>query len=344
MNDHSNPPLDTLGRPLGSLRVSVIDRCDLRCNYCMPEEKYTWLPRQEILSFEEIERLVQVSTSLGVDRIRLTGGEPLLRRDIVGLIGRLSAVAGIADVAMTTNGTRLAELAPQLKAAGLHRLTVSLDSLRHDRFKELTRRDELDRVLGGIRAASACGFPLKLNTVVIRGFNDEEVGDLVDFGAEVGAEVRFIEYMDVGGATRWQMDRVFSKKEILAVLEARYGPVTAAEPQGSAAAQRYRLPDGATFGTIASGTEPFCSACDRGRLTADGMFFKCLYGQDGLDVKRLVRDGADDEALAAALRSMWRLRTDRAAEERAGRQERSPLFQVEALREDPHREMHTRGG
>jgi cyclic pyranopterin phosphate synthase len=336
---------DTLGRSLRSLRLSVIDRCDLRCNYCMPEEKYVWLPRQQILSFEELERLVRTFTGLGVDRLRLTGGEPLLRRDIVDLVRRLSAVPGIEDVALTTNATQLASLASGLREAGLHRVTVSLDSLRRERFKELTRRDELERVVGGIRAAAASGFrSLKINSVVMKGFNEDEVCDLVDFGREVGAEVRFIEYMDVGGATRWQMDRVYAKTEILAALESRFGPIVEAEPQSAAPARRYRLPDGTTVGIIASVTEPFCQSCDRGRVTADGMFFKCLYGQDGLDLKSLLREGAADAELATALRQCWSARTDRAAEERAGSSDRNALFQIDELKQDPHREMHTRGG
>ena len=345
MTDATETVRDTLGRSLRSLRVSVIDRCDLRCNYCMPEAEYVWLPRHQILSFEEIERLVRTFTRLGVDRLRLTGGEPLLRRDVGNLVGRLVAVPGIEDVALTTNATQLARLAPDLQKAGLHRVTVSLDTLRRDRFKTLTRRDELERVIGGIRAAATAGFrALKINSVVMKDFNEDEVCDLVDFGKEVGAEVRFIEYMDVGGATRWQMDRVYSKKEILAALESGYGPIDVVEPQGSAPAQRFRLPDGTTVGVIASVTEPFCRDCDRGRLTADGMFYKCLYGQDGLDLKKLLRQGATDAEMAAALVQSWSTRTDRAAEERAGSGDRHALFQIDELREDPHREMHTRGG
>ena len=345
MTDATETVRDTLGRSLRSLRVSVIDRCDLRCNYCMPEAEYVWLPRHQILSFEEIERLVRTFTRLGVDRLRLTGGEPLLRRDVGNLVGRLVAVPGIQDVALTTNATQLARLAPELQKAGLHRVTVSLDTLRRDRFKTLTRRDELERVIGGIRAAATAGFrALKINSVVMKDFNEDEVCDLVDFGKEVGAEVRFIEYMDVGGATRWQMDRVHSKKEILAALESGYGPIDVVEPQGSAPAQRFRLPDGTTVGVIASVTEPFCRDCDRGRLTADGMFYKCLYGQEGLDLKKLLRQGATDAEMAAALVQSWSTRTDRAAEERAGSGDRHALFQIDELREDPHREMHTRGG
>src|SRR5918992_3534381 len=217
--------LDTHQRPLRNLRLSVTDRCNLRCSYCMPEPEYVWLPREDILHFEEIETLVDVFTPLGVDKVRLTGGEPLLRRDLPSLVRRLAARPAIRDLAMTTNGVLLAPQARALRDAGLHRLTVSLDTLRPDRFRSLTRFDELDRVLAGIAAAAPLFPGLKLDTVVIRGVNDDELVDLIAFARGHGAEVRFIEYMDVGGATTWSMQRVVPRREMLRRLEAHYGQI-----------------------------------------------------------------------------------------------------------------------
>src|SRR6185503_18904501 len=218
--------LDQHARPLRNLRLSVTDRCNLRCSYCMPEAEYAWLPREDILHFEEIERLVDVFVLLGVDKVRLTGGEPLLRRDVTNLVRRLAARPGIADLAMTTNGVLLAAHAGALKDAGLHRLTVSLDTLDAGRFKALTRSDELDRVLAGIAAAASLFPGVKLDTVVIRGVNDDELVNLIEFSRTHGGEVRFIEYMDVGGATHWSIERVVSRREMLARLEAHYGAIT----------------------------------------------------------------------------------------------------------------------
>jgi cyclic pyranopterin phosphate synthase len=339
------PVADQLVRPLHSLRVSVIDRCDLRCSYCMPEEHYAWLPQRDVLSFAEIRTLVDAFALAGVRKVRLTGGEPLLRRGLPELVARLRQQPAIEDLAMTTNATHLAELAGPLRQAGLDRVTVSLDSLRPERFRRLVRRDALSQVLEGIRAAAAAGFAsLKINTVVMRGFNDDELEELLEFGRQVGGEVRFIEYMDVGGATHWSMDTVFSKAQILARLEERLGPVAPCGPQGAAPAGRFRLADGTCFGVIASVTEPFCRACDRSRLTADGQWYLCLYAQEGLDLCRLVRAGQPPEELAACIRQRWARRADRGAEERAADPHRGALYQVEDLKKDPHREMHTRGG
>ena len=336
---------DKLSRPLGSLRVSVTDRCNLRCRYCMPEQEYVWLPKESILSFEEIARLVTVFTSLGVSKVRLTGGEPLLRHDLPALSRMLAGNTGISDLAMTTNGLLLAKHAAALREAGLGRITVSLDTLRPDRMRDLARSDRHADVLAGIAAARAAGFPLKLNTVVMRGVNDDELVDLIEFARAHEAEVRFIEYMDVGGATGWSAEQVVSQREILEVLSARYGaitPVVTADP--SAPAERFRLPDGSTFGIVASTSAPFCRSCDRSRLTADGTWFLCLYAERGTDLREPLRNGATDQALAELIASTWRGRTDRGAEERLGLANRAPLFQVEGLRADPHREMHTRGG
>ncbi|HTM04962.1 MAG TPA: GTP 3',8-cyclase MoaA [Vicinamibacterales bacterium] len=336
--------LDQHQRPLRNLRLSVTDRCNLRCSYCMPEAEYVWLPREDILHFEEVERLADVFTSLGVDKVRLTGGEPLLRRNLPELISRLAARPAIRDLAMTTNGVLLAPNVSALRDAGLHRLTVSLDTLHPDRFRSLTRYDELNRVLAGIDAAAPVFRGLKLDTVVIRGVNDDELVDLMEFARARGAELRFIEYMDVGGATNWSLTHVVPRDEILERLSAHYGPVTAIEESSSAPADRYRLPDGTVFGIIASTTAPFCSGCDRSRLTADGMWYLCLYSATGTDLRRPLRTGASPEQLAALIQSTWQARLDRGAEDRLAARDRSPLIPVQSLRRDPHLEMHTRGG
>ncbi len=336
---------DTLGRPLGSLRVSVTDRCNLRCRYCMPEQEYVWLPKQSILTFEEITRLVGVFASLGVQKVRLTGGEPLLRHDLATLTGMLARIDGVRDLAMTTNGLLLARQGEALRQAGLGRVTVSLDTLRPKRMQDLARSDRHADVLAGIVAARATGFPLKLNTVVMRGVNDDELVDLIEFARLHDAEVRFIEYMDVGGATGWSAEQVFSQREMLEVLAARYGPVTPVTTGDlSAPAERFRLADGITFGIVASTTAPFCRSCDRSRLTADGTWFLCLYAERGTDLREPLRNGVSDAELADLIAATWRGRTDRGAEERLGLARRAPLYQVDGLRADPHREMHTRGG
>jgi cyclic pyranopterin phosphate synthase len=314
----------------------------------MPEEEYAWLSRADVLTFEEIQRVVEVFTELGVDKVRLTGGEPLLRREVADLVRMLASVPAIRDLAMTTNGVLLGDQAPTLRAAGLHRVTVSLDTLRPDRFRTLTRRNDHAAVLRGIEGARAAGFPgLKLDTVVIRGVNDDEVIDLVEFARSIGAEIRFIEYMDVGGATRWSREQVVSRAELLERLAARYGPIEAIREESSAPAERFRLPDGTTFGIIASTTTPFCRTCDRSRLTADGTWYLCLYAQRGLDLRTPLRDGASREELKALIRSTWSRRRDRGAEERKELEAlgvRGVLVQVEGLKQDPRLEMHTRGG
>jgi cyclic pyranopterin phosphate synthase len=336
---------DTLGRPLANLRLSVTDRCNLRCAYCMPERDYSWLPRSEILTFEEIARLVDVFLSLGVTRARLTGGEPLLRRELPELVRVLAAKERLTDLAMTTNGVLLAEAARPLREAGLHRVTVSLDTLRPARFTALTRSDNLGRVLAGIDAAATAGFEaLKLDTVVIRGVNDDELVPLLEFARSKRAELRFIEYMDVGGATGWSPGKVFSRAEVLRALESHYGPIAPVEEKSAAPAERFRLSDGTVFGIIASTTAPFCRSCDRRRLTADGLWYMCLYAARGTDLRGPLRSGASTEELAALIREGWRRRDDRGAEVRLSLRDRSPLVGIEKLREDPHLEMHTRGG
>jgi len=336
---------DQLGRPLRSLRLSVTDRCNLRCNYCMPEENYVWLPRQELLTFEEITRLVELFTSLGVTDVRLTGGEPLLRRDLPSLVRMLAGNPRIRDLAMTTNGILFAEHAEALRAAGLHRVTLSLDTLRPERFRALAGRDMHAQVLEGIAAARQTGFTkTKIDTVVIRGTNDDELADLIEFGRRAQAEVRFIEYMDVGGATQWSPDKVFSRADMLEQLGKRYGKITQVEEQSSAPAQRFTLPDGTVFGIIASTTTPFCRTCDRSRLTADGLWYLCLYAQSGVDLRKMLRAGASTEELAARIEAVWQARSDRGAELRAAIGHRGAFVGIDELRQDPHLEMHTRGG
>ena len=335
---------DVYGRPLRNLRVSVTDRCNLRCAYCMPEQDYVWLLRQDVLQFEEIEALADVFLDQGVDKIRLTGGEPLLRRDLAVLVKGLAERPRVRDLALTTNGVLLAEHAQALKDAGLHRITVSLDTLRHDRFRTLARFDELDRVVAGIDTASPIFGGLKIDTVVIRGVNDDELVDLIDFGRSRSAEVRFIEYMDVGGATQWSMDRVVPRAQMLDLIAQRYGPPAPVVDDSSAPARRYRLADGTVFGIIASTTAPFCSDCDRSRLTADGMWYLCLYASEGKDLRRALRSGASPGEMASLIRSVWEQRRDRGAEERLTSGARSPLIPLDRLKRDPHLEMHTRGG
>jgi cyclic pyranopterin phosphate synthase len=337
--------VDRFGRPLRNLRLSVTDRCNLRCSYCMPEEEYAWLPRGDILTFEEVKRLIDVFADLGVDKVRLTGGEPLLRRDLSRLVRMIASEPRIRDLAITTNGILLAQEARALRDAGLHRVTVSLDTLRPERFLALTRRDSFHQVLEGIETVRAMDWAgLKLDTVVMRGVNDDELVDLLEFARKASAELRFIEYMDVGGATRWSMDKVLSRAEMLERLSAHYGRIEPIVEESSAPADRYRLPDGPVFGIISSTTAPFCSACDRSRLTADGQWLLCLYATTGLDLRKPLRDGATRDELASLIRSAWQGRRDRGAEERLLLKDRQPLVQITELKAKPHLEMHTRGG
>ena len=336
---------DQLGRPLRSLRVSVTDRCNLRCNYCMPQENYVWLPREELLTFEEISRLVEVFTSLGVTDVRLTGSEPLLRRDLPSLVRQLAANPRIRDLALTTNGVLFAENAEALRDAGLHRVTLSLDTLRPERFQTLTGRDTHAQVLAGIAAASRAGFTKsKIDTVVMRGVNDDELADLIEYGRGIHAEVRFIEYMDVGGATDWSLDKVFTRAEMLDRLAKRYGKVAPFEERSSAPAERFALPDGTVFGIIASTTTPFCKSCDRSRLTADGLWYLCLYASHGTDLRTPLRRGDPDEEIRTVIEGAWHLRQDRGAEDRLTSGRRAAFVPASTLRKDPHLEMHTRGG
>src|SRR5512146_924021 len=341
--------VDTYGRPLRSLRLSVTDRCNLRCAYCMPEEDYIWLPREDVLTFEEMAELTGYFTDLGVDKVRLTGGEPLLRRDLPRLIRLLLQNRRITEIALTTNGTLLSDQIEALYEAGLHRVTVSLDTLRPERFRQLTRRDEYARVLEGIESVGRAGFPgLKLDSVAIRGFNDDELVALIEFGKHYQAEVRFIEYMDVGGANGWAPEKVLSRETMLSMFAKYYGKIEPMPERGSAPAQRFVLPDGTTFGIIPSTTTPFCSTCDRSRVTADGMWYRCLYATAGTDLRKPLRAGMSAQDMRAFILAGCESRRDRGAEERKALERvglrEGGLIGIDKLREDPHLEMHARGG
>ncbi|MGE0441473.1 MAG: GTP 3',8-cyclase MoaA [Gemmatimonadales bacterium] len=336
---------DRFGRPLGSLRLSVTDRCNMRCGYCMPNEHYTWLPRQSILTFEELDRLAGIFAGLGADKVRITGGEPLLRHDLDCLVAMLAARPAVRDLALTTNGILLGESAQRLRAAGLRRVTVSLDTLIPERLQRFARTDRHDAIVRGLDAALAAGFEaVKLNAVVIRGYNDDEIVPLLDFARGRGLELRFIEYMDVGGASGWAPEQVVRREEILAAIERRFGPATALPGRGGAPAEQFRLADGTVFGIIGSTTAPFCASCDRSRITADGTWYLCLYADRGTDLRQLLRSGAGDEEIAALVARTWQARADRGAESRLAVGDRGALYPLEKLRADPRREMHTRGG
>ena len=297
------PLIDSFGRVADDLRVSVTDRCNLRCTYCMPPEGMQWLPREQILSYEEIDRLVGVFMSLGVHTVRLTGGEPLARRDLPVLVEMLAA-RGVPDLSLTTNGVFLAEHAAPLARAGLKRVNVSVDSLLRHRFAEMTRRDALDQVMDGLRAADASGLqPIKLNCVVVRGTNDEEVVDFARFSRETGYEVRFIEFMPLDADETWTRDAVVPSREVLDRIDAVY-PI---EPigHGPEPATMWRFRDGArgAIGVIASVSEPFCSSCNRIRITADGQFRTCLFAMQETDLRALLRNGASDTEIADAIRN-----------------------------------------
>jgi GTP 3',8-cyclase len=337
--------VDTRERALRSLRLSVTDRCNLRCAYCMPEEQYAWLSKSDILSFEELSLVVDAFATCGVEAVRLTGGEPLLRAELPTLVRLIAQKPAIRDLALTTNGVLLESLAEPLKAAGLQRLTVSLDTLDPDRFLALTRRPALPSVLRGIDAARRAGFRLKLDTVVMRGINDRELAGLLRFAADINAELRFIEYMDVGGATRWRSGDVMARSELLQEIASFAGPTRELKNRGSAPAERFALPSGQVFGIIASTTAPFCGSCDRARLTADGTFYTCLYARHGVDLRMPLREEASVESLRQVIATRWQRRDDRGAEQRLALQAtRGPSLSVDQLRGTPHLEMHTRGG
>jgi len=310
------PTRDTLKRPMRDFRISVTDRCNFRCSYCMPFDEYKWIERQEVLSFEEIERLTRIVLGFGVEKIRLTGGEPLVRKDLDKLVARLAKIDGIGDLSLTTNGALLAEQAAGLRAAGLQRINVSMDTLKKDRFHELTKRGNLDDVLKGLFTAKKAGMsPIKVNAVIIRGINDDEILDLVGFARDNGLEMRFIEYMDVGNSNAWSLEKTVTKAEILAAVHARFAVREAGRAHGSAPAVDYEFLDGAgQIGIIGSVTEPFCASCTRVRLTADGKLVTCLFAESGFDLKALLRSGASDQQVGEAIEKIWSGRSDRYSE------------------------------
>ncbi len=318
-------PLDTLGRPLRDLRISVTDRCNFRCTYCMPKEvygrDYAFLPRDQVLSFEEIERAARAFVGLGVRKLRLTGGEPLVKRDLPDLVAMLAALrtpeGEPLDLTLTTNGAALRALARPLKDAGLRRITVSLDSLDDAVFGAMNGIDfPVVRVLDGIDAALAAGLtPLKVNMVVRRGVNEDSVVPMAGWARDLGVTLRFIEYMDVGHSNGWRLDEVVPAGDLVAAVTAQWP----AEPVDAAyrgeVADRWRFLDGrGEFGIISSVTVPFCRDCTRARLSADGKLYTCLFAVDGLDVRAVLRDGSTDEGLAAFLADAWRARDDRYSE------------------------------
>jgi cyclic pyranopterin phosphate synthase len=309
---------DRYGRPIKDLRISVTDRCNFRCTYCMPEDEYEWIDKREILSFEEIGRLARLFVQLGVQKIRLTGGEPLVRRDIELLVADLSRIEGLKDLCLTTNGALLAEKAVALKAAGLKRINVSLDTLDAEKFKRMTKRGDLEKVLEGLFAAKAHGLdPIKINAVVERGVNDGDIIDLVEFARKHGFAMRFIEYMDVGNANHWTSAKLFSKKEIIETIHARFPLKEIGRDQGSAPSVDYEFADGGgEIGVVASVTEPFCSTCNRARLTADGKLVTCLFSATGHDLKKSLRSGASDAEILQLVSGVWGNRADRYSAER----------------------------
>jgi cyclic pyranopterin phosphate synthase len=298
------PLLDGWGRAIHSLRVSVTDRCNFRCRYCMPAEGLPWLPKPDVLTFEEIHRLVRVMAAMGVREVRLTGGEPLVRRDLPELVRMLAATPGVEDLSLTTNGVLLDRLAAPLVAAGLRRINVSLDSLSHTRFAEITRRDALDRVLAGLAEAERHPElrPIKINCVAIRGFSEAEVPALARLARRKPYVVRFIEFMPLDADERWDADQVLSGAEIRAIIERRW-PLEEIPSKPSSTARRFRFADGAgELGFVSPVSEPFCSSCDRIRLTADGHLRTCLFSREEWDLRGPVRGGASDPELEAAVR------------------------------------------
>ncbi len=315
---------DRRGRPVRDLRISVTDRCNMRCRYCMPREVFgpdhAFLPRAELLTFEEIERVTQAAVDVGVEKVRLTGGEPLLRRDLPDLVARLAAIDGIRDLAATTNATLLTAMARPLKDAGLHRLTVSLDALDDTIFRAMSDVAlPVTSVLDGIAAAQEAGFTsIKINAVVQRGVNEDQLVPLAEYGREHGITVRFIEFMDVGASNGWQLEQVVSARDIVSMIHAVHPlePVTGSNP--SDVARRHRFLDGrGEIGVIASVTDPFCGDCTRLRLSAVGELFTCLFATVGTDLRATIRGGADDDELRSALGGVWARRTDRYSELRS---------------------------
>ncbi|HEX7359255.1 MAG TPA: GTP 3',8-cyclase MoaA [Bryobacteraceae bacterium] len=328
----SGPLVDSFGRIHSDLRISLTDRCNIRCFYCMPEKGGEFAPPASLLSFEEIARCVRAAAGLGISKIRLTGGEPLLRPNLPQLISELHGIGGIRDLALTTNGVLLARHAKALYEAGLRRLNVHLDTLDRDRFRIITRRDDLDRVLDGIEAALALGFRVKLNAVAIKGLTEPDLIPLVRFGRERGIEARFIEFMPLDAQHLWSLDRVLTADEMIARLTEEFGPLTPvpdADPR--APATEYRFSDGSQVGFIASVSRPFCLNCNRLRLTADGKLRYCLFAREETDIRHLLHENSEDSALETAIRAtVW--------QKWAGHQIHSSAFAP------PQRPMYAIGG
>jgi GTP 3',8-cyclase len=298
---------DSYGRAIRDLRVSVTDRCNFRCFYCLPHGEPPAAPKESMLTYEEIERAVRLFVPLGVEKVRLTGGEPMLRRDIETLVGKLARVPALGDLALTTNGFNLAERAAGLKEAGLKRVTISLDSLKPERFREMTGVDVLGRVLEGVRAAARVGLtPIKINAVIVRGHNEGEVAEMAAFAREHDAVMRFIEYMPLDSGHGWTREQVFSGAEIRRAVEERFPLVSVGGERGSDTSSRYRFADGAAgeVGIIAPVTEPFCGACSRIRLTADGQIRTCLFSKAEHSLRDVLRSGASDAEAADYIRSV----------------------------------------
>jgi cyclic pyranopterin phosphate synthase len=313
--------VDRLGRGLRDLRISVTDRCNFRCRYCMPAEVfgpgYAFLPKDELLSFEEIERLVRMVAPLGISKIRLTGGEPLLRRGIEDLVAMLASIQGIDDIAMTTNGILLGHHAEALALAGLNRVTVSLDAMDPEIFAKMNGTGaKVERVLAGIEAAKVFGLPVKVNAVIQRGVNESEILPLARWAKTAGVDLRFIEYMDVGETNGWMMDQVVSGDEILKILEGEFPLVPRDAAYRGEVAVHWRHEDGREIGLIRSVTKPFCRDCQRMRISADGKMFTCLFAAEGFDLKGLLRGGADERLVRETVGGIWGTREDRYSEER----------------------------
>jgi GTP 3',8-cyclase len=310
--------VDALNRPIKDLRISVTDRCNFRCSYCMPLDEYDWINKNEILTFEEISRVATLFVGLGVEKIRLTGGEPLVRQNLDRLVAKLSSIGGLKDLCLTTNGALLAEKVAALKASGLKRVNISVDSLSPEKFRQMTKRGDLSKVLEGIFAAKQHGLhPIKLNAVIEKGINEDDILSLVEFSRDNGFALRFIEYMDVGNSNDWTSGKLVSKKEILEKINARYPLNEVGRAGGTAPSVDYEFSDGrGDVGVIASVTEPFCSSCTRVRLTADGKIVTCLFSGVGHDVKGLLRGGASDEEISKFIISIWGKRADRYSAER----------------------------
>ena len=309
---------DSLGRPLTDLRISVTDRCNFRCSYCMPNDRYEWISRREVLSFEEISRLSRLFVSLGVNEIRVTGGEPLLRNKLEELIARLANIEGLKDLSLTTNASFLHTHAVSLSRAGIRRINVSLDTINPRKFRAMTKRDDLASVLQGLLTAKNIGInPIKINSVVQRGVNDDDIIPMTEFARQNGFWLRFIEYMDVGNTNQWVSKKMVSKREILDRIDAIYPLDEIGRSDPNAPAVNYRFKDGGgNIGVIASVTEPFCEGCTRGRLTADGRLVLCLFSDKSIDIKCLLRKNARDDEILGIIRYNWLKRSDRYSEER----------------------------